>query len=250
MLRSIKDLYGYRILGKDGDIGWVHDFLFDDHAWTIRYLVVDVGTFLPGRKVLVIPAALGKPQWKTNSFPVKLSKEKIKNSPDLDVDRPVSRQHEAEIHKYFGWGPYWLLGGPHGIDAISTYHPNLKKEKGKILSPAKKEGDPFLRSTKKVTGYRIQATDGDIGHAEEFIADDSHWSIRYMVVDTRNWLPGRKVLVSPFWIENISWEDSKVYVDLSKEKIKESPRYDASAPVNRKYEERLYDYYGRPKYWK
>jgi hypothetical protein len=91
---------------------------------------------------------------------------------------------------------------------------------------------------------------GDIGHVEEVIADDSHWSMRYMVVDTRKRLPGRKVLVSPFWIENISWEDSKVDVDLSKETVKDSPRYDTSAPANRRYEERLNDYYGRPKYWK
>jgi len=250
MLRSIKELYGYRILAIDGDIGWVHDFLFDDHAWTIRYLVVDVGTFLPGRKVLVVPAALDDPEWKTNSLSIQLTKEQVKNSPDIDADRPVSRQHEAEIHKYFGWGPYWLLGGPHGADAISTYNPELKEEEGTVLSLKEKEGDPFLRSTKKVNGYRIHAIDGDIGHVEEFITDDSDWSIRYMVVDTRNWLPGRKVLVSPLWIEKVSWEDSRVYVNLSKESVRESPRYDTSAPVNRRYEERLYDYYGRPKYWK
>ncbi len=239
MLRSVKELYGYRILTKDGDIGWVHDFLFDDRSWIIRYLVGDVGTWLPGRKVLLVPSSLGDPEWETNTFPVHLAKQQVKESPDINMDKPVSRQHEEEIHKYFGWGPYWVLEGRHGMNPVSAYHPEQEGRKG----------NPSLRSAKKVSGYRIQATDGEIGHVEEFIMDDSIWKIRYVVVDTRNFLPGKKVLVSPYWIEEIRWEDSNVSVDLSKGKIEGSPRYDASAPVNRRYEERLYDYYGRPKYW-
>ena len=250
MLRSIKELYGYRILAKDGDIGWVHGFLFDDRAWTVRYLVVDVGTWLPGRKVLIVPAALGEPEWQTNSFPVQLTKNQVRNSPEIDTDKPVSRQHESKIHRYFGWGPYWLLVGRHGIDSVSSAPFKSKQGMDKLLASESPGEDPHLRSTKKVTGYRLHAKDGEIGHVEEFILDDSIWTIRYMVVDTRNWLPGKKVLLSPLWIEKISWEESKVHVDQTREEVKNSPRYDASVPVNRRYEERLYDYYGRPKYWK
>jgi hypothetical protein len=114
---------------------------------------------------------------------------------------------------------------------------------------ASESGDPHLRSTQEVLGYYIHASDGDLGHVEDFIVDDDNWTIRYMVVDTRNWLPGKKVLVAPEWITEVSWGESKVYVDLTQDAIKDSPEYDPTETVNRLYEERLYDFYGRPKYW-
>jgi hypothetical protein len=104
---------------------------------------------------------------------------------------------------------------------------------------------------KEVMGYNIQAPDGKIGQMDQFIIDDKDWFIRYMVVDIRTRLIfWKRVLVSQDWIERVSWANSTVYVDLPKELIKNSPEYDPAAPVNREYEERLYDYYGRPKYWK
>jgi hypothetical protein len=75
-----------------------------------------------------------------------------------------------------------------------------------------KDTDSHLRSTKAVTGYHIEALDGELGHVDGFIVDDESWAIRYMEVATRNWWPGKKVLVSPAWIDRMSWEDSKVYV--------------------------------------
>jgi uncharacterized protein YrrD len=114
---------------------------------------------------------------------------------------------------------------------------------------AEVEGDPHLRSTREVIGYYIEASDGDIGHVEDFIIDVEAWMIRYMVVNTRNWLPGKNVLVAPEWITAMSWGESKVMVDLTRDSIKSSPEFDPSAPVNRVYEEQLYDFYGRPKYW-
>jgi sporulation protein YlmC with PRC-barrel domain len=107
----------------------------------------------------------------------------------------------------------------------------------------------MLRSLEEVKGYHIQATDGKIGHVEDFIVDDESWEIRYLVVDTRKWLHGKQVLLSPKWIQEIKWLESNVYVDLSREAVRNSPKYDPFSPVNREYEIRLYDYYGRPKYW-
>jgi hypothetical protein len=106
-----------------------------------------------------------------------------------------------------------------------------------------------LQSTQEVIGYYIQASDGDIGHVEDFIADDAAWTMRYIVIDTRNWWPGKKVLVAPQWVTAVNWGESQVQVDLRCEDIKNSPEFDPAAPVNREYEERLYDFYGRPKYW-
>ncbi|MGD2245276.1 MAG: PRC-barrel domain-containing protein [Candidatus Aminicenantes bacterium] len=245
MLRSLNELFGYSIAAVDGDLGKVHDFLFDEILWIARYLVVDTGGWLPGKKVLLVPSSLGEPDWKTQTFPVNLNKEMVENSPEIAEDMPVSRQHEIELHKHYRWIPYWTVG----VRVGEVVPPSAAKEEKKEEETDKKEGDPYLRSIREVTGYHIHATDGDIGHVEDFIADVRTWMVRYMVVDTKNWLPGRKVLVAPDWIDRISWPDSKVQVDLSREKIKNSPEFNPSEPINRKYEERLYDFYGRPKYW-
>lgn len=242
MLRSIKSMFGYIILAKDGDIGKVHDFFFDDEKWTIRYLVVDTRYWLPGRKVLISPVALGQPDWDSMRFPVHLTKEQVENSPDIDTDKPFSRQQQIDLHTYYGWPYYWPVGGYFVPPPLSPPTKRVKKK------PQREMGDPHLRSTKEVTGYHIGATDGGIGHVEDFISEDEDWVIRYMVVDTKNWLPGRKVLISPQWIERVSWNEKKVHVDLSREAVKNSPEYDEAAPVNREYEVRLYDYYGRPTY--
>jgi hypothetical protein len=163
----------------------------------------------------------------------------------VDADKPVSRQNELEIHEYYGLGPYWLPGGPHGVDAVTEE----SVEKKKKPSRGRKRINRHLRSVKEVNGYHIRAADGEIGHVEDFILDDDDWTVRYMVIDTQNWLPGKKVLISPAWVEEVKWPERKVRVDLSRELIKNSPEYDPDEPVNKRFEERLYDYYGRPKYW-
>lgn len=243
MLRSVKSLRGFTIGAKDGEIGRVHTFLFDGHRWVVRYLVVDTGGWLPGRKVLIASGALGRPDWHHRVFPVDLAREQVKHAPDIDTDKPVARQREIELHRHYNWTPYW--GTPYGAAVPGV--PPVSKEPRSIQEPV--HGDPNLRSTREVIGYRIHAIDGQIGHVEDFIVNDEDWTIRYLVVDTRNWLPGRSVLISPEWVGDISWDAREVWVDVSKEAIEDSPAYDASAPVNREYEVQMYDYYGRPKYW-
>ena len=247
MLRSVKELYNYVLEAKDGEIGRCKDFLFDDQYWVIRYMVADTGKWLPGRKVLISPISLGEPDWDSKLFPVRLTKRQIDEAPGLDEDAPISRQYEISWTQYYGWPYYW-----DGIDTwgalsypVALYDAKIPENQTiKVDS-----GDDHLRSVDEVTGYHIQATDDEIGHVENFIIDDKTWIIRYMVVDTRNWLPGRKVLVTPVWITSVDWAESKVSVDLTREQVKDSPEYDPSAPVNREYEVRLYDFYGRPKYW-
>lgn len=241
MLRSSKELIGYVLHATDGSIGRVKDFYFDDEAWIIRYLIADTGTWLPGRKVLIIPDAVGKPEWVSHIFPVNLTKEQIKNSPSIDEEKPVSRQNEIELYEFYGWAPYWYTPGTAGQPGIPTPLPRplVKREKF----------DPHLRSIKEVKGYHIHAIDNGIGHIDDFIVDDERWAIRYLVVDTRNWLPGKKVLIAPDWIERVNWEERKVNVTHDRETIKNSPEYDPTKSVNRECECRLYDYYGRPRYW-
>ena len=239
MLRSIVELIGYKIEASDGDIGKVSDFLFDDKLWVIRYLVANTGNWLVGRQVLISPAAFhGKPRWENEKFPLILTRHMVEESPDIREDEPVSRQRESEIAAYYSWPAYWYPV-PYGEPVSATTQ----------KAQDKNSGDSHLRSVREVEGYHIEAQDGSIGKVSDFIIDDEQWKIMYLVVDTKKLLPGRKVLVSRLWIEEVSWPGSTVKVDLSKEVIEKSPEFDPSKPVNREYEEVLYDYYGRPKYW-
>lgn len=252
MLRSIKDITGhYKLLASDGDIGKVRDFFFHDLFWNIRYLVADTGGWLRERLVLISPSALGDPDWKSDRLPVNLTKEKIENSPPVDKHKPVSRQKESELIKYYAWPIHFS----YGVDTTHFAEMQLmaerlrEAEQERAESETRSDEDARLRSTEEVIGYHIQASDGSIGHVDDFIFDNESWIIRYMVIDTRNWLPGRKVLVSPEWIQRVDWVKSEVSVDMTKESIKNSPEYRPTEPVNRNYEIQLYDYYGRPSYW-
>lgn len=242
MLRSVKALQGYTVRATDGDVGELKDLYFDDRSWTIRYLVVETGNWLKGRKVLVPPIAIGAPKWEIQVLPVRFTKTQVRNSPPIDVDKPVSHQLEEELHTHYGWT----------FHQISTRALAATQVIKKATEPGTEDIDLALRSVKEVLGYDIQATDGQIGYVADFVIDDEARTIRYIVVDTRgwlDWLPGKQVLLSPSWIHTVSWPERNVYVDLSKETVKDSPEFDPSAPVNREYELRLYDYYGRPKYW-
>jgi hypothetical protein len=245
MLRSVKDLHGYVVHATDGDIGRVRALLFDDQTWAIRYVVCDLGIWLPGRSVLLAPIAFGQPHHETRMFPVPLTKEQVKNSPDIDTDKPVSRQQELALYRYYEWPVYW--GAVEAVGSTPVPIPPPAMEVAEVLEGQR--GDPHLQSTQEVIGYYIRASDGDIGHVEDFIVDNAAWTMRYIVIDTRNWWPGKKVLVAPQWITAVNWGESQVQVDLRREDIKNSPEFDSAAPVNREYEERLYDFYGRPKYW-
>lgn len=247
MLRSLNDVKGYSLHAQDGKIGSVDDFYFDDVQWRVRYLVVDTGNWLPGRRVLISPVALGQPAWESGTLPVDLTEKQVKNSPSIDEHKPVSRQYELELQRYYGWPVYWHTVAPVGVDPPVESAETKGAQSGD--QPKQAGEECCLRSSGEVTGYRIQATDGEIGHVEDFITDDEKWVLRYMVVDTRNWLPGKKVLVAPSWIEKVKWKGAEVHVDVPRKAVKESPEYDPTAPVNTEYEARLYDFYGRPKYW-
>ena len=247
MLRTASHLKGTSIAATDGEIGSVQDLYFDDHSWTIRYLVVDTGTWLPGRQVLISPRSIMTVTDEAR-IPVSLTKSQVENSPSTDVDKPVERQYEEEYSQYYGYPYYWT--GPYRWGA--TPYPGegvLAMPEAVAAMPPRGGGDPSLRSTRNVTGYYIEATDGDIGHVDDFIVDTTAWAIRYMLVDTRNWWPGKKVLVSPEWINQVSWPDSRVYVDMSREAIKSAPEYDPNQPVERDYETRLFGHHNRRVYW-
>ncbi len=248
MFNKVKTLNGYTLHGLDGEIGKVEEFYFDDRHWAIRYLIVDTGNWLTGRQVLISPYALVAVNKEEQFIDINLTKKQIEDGPSLDSDKPVSRQFEVDYYRYYEWPMYW--GGPYMWGSYPSY-PYLVRdpEIGKKSSQDEKEWDPNLRSTHEVTGYHIHATDGDIGHVEDFVIDDQTWAIRYLIIDTRNWWPGKKVLISPQWIENIDWGESMVFINLSREAIRQSPEYTEEALLTRDYEVGLHQHYGRQGYW-
>ena len=245
MLTNSRMIKGYRLNGVDGEVGSIKEFFFDDKFWTIRYLVANTGNWLSRRQVLISPYFLLNVNHGAELIDVNLTKSEIENSPPLESDKPVSRHYEESYYGYFGAPVYW--GGP-SVWGTSPYLVH-EREKWDITSSRESEWDPDLQSSRDVSGLNIQATDGEIGHVDDFLIDDKTWSIRYLVIDTKNWLPGKKILISPQWINSINWEDKKVVVDLTRETIKHAPEYDVDAGLTRGYESKLHQYYNRKGYW-
>jgi len=245
MLIKVKTMTGYTLDSLDGEIGKVNEFYFDDKHWTIRYMVADTGNWLPGRLVLISPYALVEAIKEERHVAVNLTRKQIENGPSLDSDKPVSRQYEEDYNSYYSWPMYW--NGPYVWGA----YPDFVLDSGKGTEPVRSEKawDSHLRSTGEVSGYHIQGAEGEIGHVDDFVIDDATWTIRYLVIDTRNWWPGKKVLVSTQWVDGVSWTESKVFVNLTLESIRQSPEYSEEALLTRDYENRLHRHYDRRGYW-
>ena len=249
MLIALKQMLGSSVCGTDGVVGTSKDVLFDGGSWDVRYFTVDTGKWLPGKQVLLTPADIENADWGKKSVTVHQTKEQVKNAPHIDEDKPVSRQMEADLAAYYGWPAYWEGGAVMGAPApVMVERPAATAE---MVEEAKRkqDGDPELRSFKELKGYHIAAADGDIGHIIDLIVDDERWSVRYLVVDTGNWLPDRRVLLSPEWVGQIKWINRSVITNLPQEAVKNSPEFRPHAAVNSEYEEQLYDYYGKKKYW-
>lgn len=257
MLWNFETLRGYTLRATDGEIGLVKDLLFDDETWSVRYLVVDTGKWLLGRKVLIAPSVLRRPEGREKDIPVSLTQEMVRNSPDIDADKPVSRQHETELYGYYGWPPYW--GGP-GIVAgamptgFAGGSPGFATGSRSDVEATERQdpeetADPHLRSAREIRGYGIHAEDGLIGKVRDLVIDDEGWSVRWLVVDTGHWLPGKIVTLAPDWVRRIDWASSEVHVDVTRAQVKDAPAYDSAMAVERGYEDRLYGYYGRMPYW-
>lgn len=230
MLRRVRDLYGCTVRASDGDAGKVHDLYFDDQDWGVRYLVVDTGWWVFSRRVLISPVALRSPRWERQVVPVALSREDVRNSPVIDVHKPVSQQQllELQCRRLASWPRSPLLGtGIVDVYPMLSAGPEAGEDETASGDGATEKGrhDPHLRSTREVIGYHIQAKDGEIGHVEDFLVSERDWLIRYVLVDTRNWLPGREVVVGPQWVEEVDCPGCKVCVRLARGGVEAIPEY-------------------------
>ena len=262
MLKNLTELRGYSLRATDGDVGTVKDFYFDDDRWVVRYLVVETGSWLASRKVLISPVSLGVPDHDQKVLPVSITCEQVKNSPDIDTDKPVSRQHEADYLGYYGYPVYWDsigIWGAGGVPGLMLPGVGLSPSGAGVLEVDRliaaeeaeqhRDDDPHLRSCKSVTGHHIKAQDGEIGHVQGFIVEEASWQIRYLVVDTSNWWVGHQVLVAPPWIQEVSWAEQVVAVNVTRDAIQNAPEWDYSMPPDRAQELQIYKHYDRTGYW-
>jgi uncharacterized protein YrrD len=234
MLHSTKKLQRCAIAATDGDIGKISDVYFDDQKWTIRYFVVDTGGWLTGRKVLISPISVQNVDWEHRSVHVNLTRQQIKASPGIDTEQPVSRQQEAEFYRHYDYPLYWtgpLLWGFGAFPPIGgLLHSGGTSDRDAAEDEDHDLANSHLRSSNEVIGYDIQETNGSLGHVEDFLFDSRDWSIRFMIVNTGNWLPGKHVLISPQLIADVNWPSGHVVVNVTREEVEASPEYDPAHP--------------------
>ena len=232
----LSDLTGYSLNARDGEIGKLETVYFDDKHWIVRYFVVHTGSWLLGQNVLIVPSAIKAIDDESRTLEVDLTQAQIKDCPPVNTEKPVSRHYEQEFYRYYDWEPYWT-GDPVFGSVPSLPLPTVEGE-------PKEPEHPHLRSSDEVKNYSIHALDGDVGHVEGFILEEPDWAIRYLEVDTRNWLPGKHVLVAPTWIEQVDWAKQEVAVKLKREAIETAPAYDPGRIISRDYQLALYEHYG------
>ena len=251
MFCNLNNLLKFKIVTKEGAMGHVHDIFFDDHAWKVRYFVDSVGSWFHERQVLVAPVNIREVDWENHELKVDLTKEQVGECPEISQHKPICLQKREALDRFYTWPDtpmIWDSGIPN--TSIITPPVSYEQRNEKTETVQVSEGDePNLRSVREVEKYHIEATDGAIGHLENFLVEEDGLDIRYLVVNTHNWTPGRKVLIAPQWIRRISWDDSRIYVGYDQEHIRTSPEFDPTSSLIRQDEKRLYDYYQRPYYW-
>ena len=242
MLKRLRDYESWELRSSDGnDVGKIEDFLFDDETWTVRSLVVQAGSWFADHSVILSPMSIERLDRATDHIELRLTRDQITGAPGLETTQPISREWERDYARYYGFPYYWT--GP------SAWGPGATPLEARLASAATQSAprasaeDRHLRSANAVGGYHIHATDGEIGHVEDFLVNDDTWTIRYLLVDTSNWIGGRTVLIAPEWAQRIDWTEQQVHVDVTREAVKASPEYDPGAEIDRQYEERLAEVY-------
>lgn len=252
MLRCTKEMIGYEVKGFDDKIGKVDDFLFMDTDFNIRYLVVNIGPIFLGRKVLISPEALGEPDWISKQFPVNLTAQEIKDSPDIKTDRPISEMDLDRLHNYYRWPKYWTPLNTGVSTPVKSKRIDPERLTNTIRLSIQKQrqlNGPKLRSVDEIIGYRVKAKDGIAGNVDDVIIDDRTWKLHYVVVNTGSIFNHKKVLLASDWINMFKHQKSELQVDMPVKIIEDSPEFDPNTPMTHRNEEVYYDFHGKPYYW-
>ena len=250
MFKNLRDLEGFRLAAEDGEIGHVTDLYFEDDEWAVRYLVVATGTWLFGKKVLISPNAVERVDWDKECIKVTLTMEQVRNSPDIDTDRPISRQQEAEYHLYYNFPPYWggvALWGRYDQPGAEATEDEAESAKEDSSYGAK--WDSHLRSAREVRGYRVEAIDGQVGHLDNLVVEIETWAVRYLVINTGGWLKKHEVLFTPKLVDRVIWAEATINVNASRELMESAPGYTSVDGITRAHEEALFSHYTTHPYW-
>ena len=258
MLHTLNNLKNLAIHASDGDIRLTKDFYFDDKHWVIRYLVVETGSWLLSKKILLSPISIKELNQKPQTLTVTISRKQVKNCPDMDSEKPVSRQYELEYMRYYGYSHYCdntdIWGGYSSPNMMSPGYYSVAPKPDNLGAPdnfadvdaaLSQDNDHHLRSSNAVTGYKLDVIDGDLGHLHGMLIDTDTWEIRYLIINTSNWWLGHLVLIAPKWIKEVSWPTSKIYVDMTQQQVKDAPTFDPSVPFSLEHEQSMQTHYGR-----
>jgi hypothetical protein len=228
MLHSIQQRYGEKLLATDGEIGHVRDFYLDDkNEWAVRYVVADTGAWLPKRLVLLSPHALGHLHPKEKVLLVNLTREQIERCPSIEEHKPLSRQYEEEYHRHYGY-PYYAEAWPlWGLAEYPVMAPPPPAAHGADHAGA----DSHLRSARFIRGYKVEATDGLIGHLADFLINGRTWKIPQIVVETGHWFAGKTLRIPTDKISKVSFDESTVYVNSTKDAVMAAAEKDVTQGI-------------------
>jgi hypothetical protein len=249
MLLEISELNRLKVDANDGAIGPVRDVYFDDVRWVIRHMVIAAGGWLDGRRVLISPMSVSGVDWAGKTMHVKLTRKQVMDSPRVDTDKPLSRQQEIDYYNHYGYASYWegtrlsslamypipwVGASPDAVFVRGTLPDDvIARERKALLDIERESGRTHLRSGREMLAYQLMARDGPIGRVENLLFDDQTWGIRWMVVDTRNWLPGKRVVIATSWVDQVSWSEREVVLNVSREAVEAGPEYDRPSHLAR-----------------
>ncbi|HXK60791.1 MAG TPA: PRC-barrel domain-containing protein, partial [Acidobacteriota bacterium] len=218
MIRLLKDVNGTTVHATDGDIGKVVDSYFGDEKWAVRYLVVDVGSWVPGGHVLISPIAVTRIDWTRGRIDLTIDRSKVRSSPPADLMVPIARRYEREYYRYYGWPFYWGGVGVWGSEAgpanlaaggfessSRADETSGERDVRRTVGTHREEQDHHIRSAREVAGYYIKATDQEVGHIDDYLIDENSWVIDSIVIDTSNWPGGKTVVLPRQQIQQINW---------------------------------------------
>jgi uncharacterized protein YrrD len=232
MLYPIRALTGFKLRPFDGEMGSIEDFCFDREQWRVRYILAGTRSWMLGRTVLISPASLGQILWNQRVVQVMLTREQIERSPSTN-EAPLTRTTEAELARHYNWPSYWTAGAAKSPPAMPGPGPQEHTEPSEASR---------LLSVAEVIGLHVHATDGSIGHIDDLVFDELDWTIRFLVVDTRNWWPGQKVLLTPAQVTGLEPRAERLDTPLSREQIRHAPPYDPD-DLSDQYVRQLEEYY-------
>lgn len=262
MLITTSKIERSKVIARDGALGSVDTFLFDDEQWVVRYLVVRHGPPLLRKYVLISVASVKSPAGADDSgIAVDLTRKEVKHAPSADVARPVSRRKEEQFHRYYRIPVYWGGSGLWGASMTPreagtvTYEPESQTE-----PIGAREDEYHLRSTREVEGYRVETADAHSGDEESddsivgavggFLIEDTTWAVRYLRIDAHESLGGGFLYVSPHWVGEFSWIEHKMTLDMQASRLREIPTFGVKETLGRGEEEQLHAFFEKPGYWK